>query len=158
MEFIIKRATFEDLEFVKKLWFHPAVYPYINDDLSLGEEINFEVIIGIEKMYLLIAILGGEKIGFFFFHPWNSITFEVHTVILPEYRGKNAILVAQKAKEWFFENTVCRKIMTQVPFFNMPAYALAKKAGFKIEGINENSFLRNGKLYDQYIMGLKKEN
>ncbi len=156
---MIKRATTEDIESLKNIWSHPEIAPYIRDDLTPKMEIDFKPLVSNPLLYFLMAITeSGDKAGCFFVHPWNSICFEVHTLILPEFRGKVAITLGKEAIEWGFTETLCTKIVTQVPTWNRKAYAFALRVGFKIEGNNKSSFLWKGKLYDQYFMGKIKEN
>ena len=86
----------------------------------------------------------------------NSTLAEFHTCIAPDYRGKVAIEIANKAKAFVFEETPIIKLITHVPVYNFPAYALAKKIGMEIIGINKQSIIKDGKIYDQYIFGLSK--
>ena len=149
-----------DVDFIKKVINHPQIAPFIRDDGTPKDlNINYEKVVTDRNLFFLIMINDKmEKCGYFFFHPWNSFCFEVHTLILPEYRGEEASKFCEEGATWIFNETQCRKIVTQVPTWNNRAYALAKKAGMKTEGMNEASFLWHGKLYDQYLMGIKKEN
>ncbi len=147
------------MDFINYTFDHPDIQPFLNDDLSIGQRTDPKPILNLKNNLALFLIpeCDGEKIGFFFFHQWNSICYEVHSAILPEYRGSISIEAAIKAKDWMFSNTVCMKIVTHVPFFNRRAYALIVRMGGKVEGVNERSFLNKGILYDQYIFGIKKE-
>lgn len=87
----------------------------------------------------------------------NCRCYEVHTCILPEYRGKKAIEIGKQGLEWIFNNTPCLKIITHVPECNPKAFVYARKCGFKQEGINRRSFMKYGILQDQYVLGICKE-
>jgi hypothetical protein len=98
------------------------------------------------------------KVGCLFLLTQNSLTFsELHTMIVPESRGIEAIEAGKNAATWYFKNTTCLKIITLIPEFNRPARIFAKKFGFEDNGNNTKSFLRDGILYDQHIYGLEKE-
>lgn len=56
--------------------------------------------------------------------------YEVHSMFLPEVRGAQVAEFLQKALAYVFSETDCRRILTQLPDGNVPARALARKAGF----------------------------
>ena len=153
---MIQRAGIGDLGYIQSVLKHEGIYPHIVDDLSPRVE-ELDVSCLLERWYFLIPVIEAARIGLFIFHPWNSVTYEVHSMILPEHRGKKAIVAGKEAVEYMFTQTPCRKIVTHVPAYNMPAYALARRVGLEVEGINRRSFLKNGRLYDQYILGICKE-
>jgi len=157
---MIKRATIEDRSFLDSVWNHPDIQPFILDDYARKESrsMDWNAFFSMPVVYFLIPISEQEKkMGCFFIYPWNSICFEVHSLILPEFRGNGLVGYVKEGIKWMVGNTNCRKLVTQVPTFNRRAYAFAVKSGFSIEGTNKSSFLRNGKLYDQYLFGLKLE-
>lgn len=85
----------------------------------------------------------------------NGITGSVHIATIPEMKGR-AYKFAEEAKEWVFKNTQYMKIVAMVPVFNNLTINLAKRVGFKEEGVLKKSFLKNWKLHDQLILGLSK--
>jgi len=146
--------------FLDSLWNHPEIRPFILDDYARKENLSmsWKILLSTPLIYFLIPISDeGEKMGCFFIHPWNSICFEIHSLILPEFRGKKLMGCVEEGIKWMKKNTNCRKLVTHVPTFNRKAYAFAVRCGFSIEGTNKSSFLRDGKLYDQYLFGLKLE-
>lgn len=125
---------------------HPKVYPYISDDGSANVE-DFQVI---ESDHIIYLLWEG---GVFSLVPFNCITYEVHTCILPEYQGKS-LEYARAGTKWMFENTSCQKIITHVPEYNKRAYVFAKKSGMEFEGTSKKAFLKNGKLHDLHKLGI----
>ncbi len=147
----------ENSSFLDSVWDHPDIRPFILDDYARKENQNmsWEILLSTPLIYFLIPISDQEEMmGCFFIHPWNSICFEAHSLILPEFRGNGLIRYAKEVIKWMKGNTNCRKLITHVPTFNRRAYALAVRSGFSIEGTNKSSFLRDGKLYDQHLFGL----
>jgi len=135
-----------DYKRIREIATHPEIYPYVSDDGSPPPE-EYEPVQSDEFYYLMF------EGGFFLFHPLNYITVEVHTCILPEWRGRS-IKYARRAIAWMFRNTQYRKIVTHVPEYNRKALAYAQKAGMRIEGVNRKSFMKNGVIYDQYLLGV----
>lgn len=150
----IRRATVEDIEFIKKVYGCPDMWYWLGDDNTPPlESIDITPLISSPAFFFLIP----GVTGVFMFHQWNSITFEMHSAVLPEYRGKCAMEGARLAGMWMFGNTPCRKIVTLVPKTNVRAMYLARRGGMKQEGIITKSFLKDGKYVDQYLYGICKE-
>jgi len=60
--------------------------------------------------------------------------------------------------KWYIKNSsdAMQKINAKVPTYNEGAYKLALKLGFVDEGKCRLSFPKNGKLHDQHILGITK--
>ena len=154
----IRRADLSDLEFVLKVIDHPDVYNISSDDgIYQITQDNVELFLQNDLVHIIIPTLDEEDMGFFLFIQVNIVTVELHTCILPEYRGIKVVEAAQLVKDYIFNQAGYRKIVTQVPWYNKSAIFMALRCGFKKEGINKQSFLKDGILFDQYYMGLCKE-
>ena len=97
------------------------------------------------------------EFGVFLFERKNFVTFECHTALLPISRGK-AVDIGKQALQWAWDNTPALRIITSVPETNPLALRMAQKSGFVQYGLNINSFCKNGKLYDQTLLGINKIN
>lgn len=107
------------------------------------------------EFYFMIAIKDEKVIGLFFFRKNNYIMVDVHVAIVEKYRGKDAVLAAKIAFNMIF----CygfRKIQAYVPSFNLPAYYFAKMTGMMDEGKSKGSFMKDGILHDQFILGISE--
>jgi len=147
----IKRT--HDMQFVKEVMTHPRIWKWISDD---GCSVETFDPVDSDKLYWLTPV-GESRMGVFFVHPHNTVTYEIHTAILPEYWGNGSDLAAIEVLKWIFSNTPCQKLITHVPQNNPFALRFAKFAGLQIEGINRKSFMKNGQLLDQYLLGISKE-
>ncbi len=148
------RCTLEDLERVHGIVRHPDVYPELCDDGCPPAELaDFGPLLANGASYFLMP---GEGILFMGLMV-NHATWEVHTAVVPERRGKWAVEGARDAANWMFEHTPCRKLITRVPSFNRKALAFALMVGMKREGVDRKSFLKSGTLYDQEFLGIVKE-
>lgn len=151
---IIKRATVEDAGFIRDVYGYPDIWDEITDDgIESIDTINIEQALTQPHLYFFTPF----HTGVFFFHPWNTITYEMHSAVLPEYRGNQALEGATLSACWMFANTPCRKIVTLIRKGNYRARALAHKGGMVQEGMLNKSFLRHGKAHDQYIYAVCKE-
>lgn len=93
--------------------------------------------------------------GVFMAHQINAITWETHCALLPVAWGY-ASLAAEYARDWMFENTTCMRLIASIVEDNHLAIRMAKRAGFVQYGLNKNSFLRNGKLHNEVLLGVSE--
>ena len=149
----IERTT--DPELIRYVITHESIYSHVADDGSAARD-DYEPVIA-DQIYWLAIRDGQQVAGLFMVHPWNSATVEIHTCILPPWRGIKAREAASLVLAWIFNKTAFQKVVTHVPAPNRLAKKLALDAGFSIEGVNRKSFLKNGQLFDQAILGITKE-
>lgn len=100
---------------------------------------------------------GHECAGVFFVVRHSVILYEVHTAILPAYRGALASRAALRLLDRLFDATPCRKLTTLVPATNRPAARFARQAGLRYQGTLTASFLKDGVLHDQEILGITRD-
>lgn len=140
-----------DLNFIRECMTAPHVWRVGSDDGMAGIDPKLLFI----KLDGKIFVKTGEY-GLFVGEARNSITYEVHTFLLPNARGK-AVEIAKAAMQWLFNNSNCLRITTTVPDYNKLAIRLSLKSGMELIGINKKSFLKDGVLYDQQLFGISKE-
>lgn len=145
-----------DMDLVRRIVTHPAIYPHISDDGSpaAGDYLPPE---GPGIYYLTPISDDGEVAGVFILHAHNSVTCEIHTCILPGHRGHSSVRYGREALRWMIDNTPHQKIITHVPAYNRVALALARRVGMVEEGVNRASFLKRGRLYNQTLLGITQE-
>ena len=127
---------------------------WVADDGSGAKE-DFAPVLGEGLKYVLIEDRRPRAV--FFYHVRNAITYEVHTCPFHGFRGPEAVAGARLSLGWMFDNTPCRKVITHVPSDNRLAYEFAKRAGMVDEGVNRLSFLKDGQLLDQNVLGITSE-
>jgi RimJ/RimL family protein N-acetyltransferase len=142
----------DDEETIRKIVTHDAVWTHVTDDFSVKED--YKPPIG---GVIWLEVLDGGSLGAYMFHPHNFVTYEIHTCLFPAARGAKAMQACAMAFDWIFANTPCRKIITQVPKNNHLALSYAKRCGLVVEGVNRQSFMKNGQLLDQTNLGITKE-
>ena len=139
-----------DYDFIKEVCTNPMVWPHISDDNCAIDEFTPS-----DSMIYLMVEDEGEGMGFFGLSAINTICYEIHTTMLPKAWGKT-LRYTKEVLDWIFTNTVCLKVVTFVPETNKKALNLALKTGLKIEGFIEKSFLKNGSLIGQHVLGINK--
>lgn len=140
-----------DLNVINYVLKHPKIKDYVEDDLSGNVEYFIH-----DKLYYLAAYEGDIIAGMFIFHPLNTVTVGAHSAVLPGFYGKKAREAGKLAIKWIFDNTRFMKINGSTPINNKLALKFNEDLGFKSEGINKKSYLKNGELYDQIYFGLER--
>lgn len=154
---MIRRLTQQyDVEEIADVMRGPDMWDSITDDSSVFNLDHLSALIRIPSVYFLVPVINGVRVGIFFFHPHNSITFEIHSMVKQENRGELTCMGVVEAGIWMFDNTKCLKIVTQVPEGNIRAKYLARRMGMTMEGVNRKSLMKNGKLLDQTWYGVCK--
>lgn len=133
---------------------HPSVYGNISDDGS-PQPNEFDISNVVKNNYILF--ISPNEFTVFMLLPVNNVTYDLHTCILPQGRGKLAFKAVKQMLSYVFENTKCQKIIGKVPEYNKPAMAFILRSGFKKEGYSDKSYLKDGFLYGQYFVGINKE-
>ncbi len=153
-----ERST--DYELIRKIITHPKIYRHLVDDNSPAREnyypIEDEVVWYIVVREIFPDAEPQEILGLWMLHPHNSICWEIHTALLPNAWGDRADRAGRMVFEWIWENTPCRRLITNVPSSNRLALHYAVRAGMKIWGVNEASFLKDGILRDQVCLGFTR--
>jgi hypothetical protein len=133
---------------------HPEVAPWTTDDLTpIPSDETYRSILELPQVYALMP----NEMSVFMLFPRNAVCSEVHTSILPEGRGKEGLDAAKRTIAWIWENTPIVKVISFVPSCNRPAILFALQAGLRKEGLIKKSFLKNGILYDEILVGISKE-
>ena len=95
--------------------------------------------------------------GFVLASPLSNTMADVHVMIRPEYWGwAGNVELGKLAVQWLWDNTTYKKLVACIPVSDKQVFRYACRVGFKREGVNRASFLRNGELLDQYYMGLQR--
>lgn len=140
-----------DMRTVAAILSHPAILPHVRDDDVLScEPVDHEA-------FYWMLVDDGKPAGVFLVHAHNSACYEMHTAMLPRTWGDQAASAAQMLLAWAFTATSCRKMITAVPAYNRAALRFAKAGGMVQEGVNRQSYLHNGALIDQIMLGITKQ-
>lgn len=144
----------KDWEAVRGILGHPAVFPHITDDFSEPiEKWSFE---RREDAWFVLAKDDEETLGLWVFVPKNAICWEAHTCLLPNARGPRGAEAAKSVLAWIWENTPCLRVVGEIPIYNHMSAKFAVRAGMYKFGINSRSCIKNGRLYDQVLVGISK--
>ena len=87
-----------DSDFIKRVMTNRRIWPHISDDFAPPPD-QFEPVMA-PGIYYLAPEHDGQRVGVFMYMPHSTILFEVHTCILPLYRGGPAIKAARNSLAW----------------------------------------------------------
>lgn len=104
-----------------------------------------------------VALTDDKLIGFYRIHALNTITYQIHAFILPEFRKKYAKQSGELILHWCLDMLEFNKLVAEIPFKYENVYRFTKSMGFKDEGINRQSFLKDGKIWDAHRLGITRE-
>jgi len=98
-----------------------------------------------------------ETCGIWMVELRNGISLEVHPMVPKRFRGKIAYKGAKEFFAWVTRNTHYEKVNAEIAtcFPNVKMFAL--QLGFKAEGTIRQSFKKNDKIHDQWILGITRK-
>jgi len=138
-----------DLELVRSIITHPSCFPSVSDDNCRAEEFRPSA----DPRIIYLLAMKASPLGIFMLVPESEVCLEIHTCLLPHAWGPTAREVARLAETWIWSNTTCKRLITKVPEFNQTALKYALQGGMLIYGFNPASFLHEGRLRAQFLLG-----
>jgi len=103
-----------------------------------------------------VEILLDETLGLYRIHQLTSVCYQIHAFILPEHRD-HAKESGRVILQWCLDYLTFNKLIAEIPKKYENVYHFTKNQGFKDEGVNRQSFLKDGKLWDTWRLGILKE-
>jgi RimJ/RimL family protein N-acetyltransferase len=152
---MIRFERTHDLALIRRVMTDPSVYARISDD-GCPDAPQFEAADNPALWYVAVHDGSDELLGLFLFVPQNAVCWEVHTALLPLAYGPRAARAGSGVISWVWANTPCRRLMTNVPAYNRLALRYAERAGLTQFGLNPGSYLKNGVLFDQILLGVSR--
>lgn len=148
---IVKRT--HDLSVISDVAFHPEIICDLLEDgqtiADCGFDTNKDCYLSVTNKGILIAVYSLK--------PLTKTTIEIHPMVIPEYRkhGNESI---RSVFEWILNNCnkSVKKVTAQFPSKSKNIERFAIHNGFKIEGVNRLSFMKNNKLVDQTMVGITR--
>lgn len=130
----------EDPSRIETTMRHPSIYPHISDDRAwdwpdFSEALKQEVLLGLAVMD------GEEQVGCFMLARHDGIV-SLHTMLLPQCRGKRGREACDRMREWLLANTYIETLFTHY-YSNRPHVgAFARTYGFREDGHVEDVTIR----------------
>jgi RimJ/RimL family protein N-acetyltransferase len=99
----------------------------------------------------------GVLVGLFWLHHVNNSSIQIHAHVKKEYREEYSFKCGKEIIKYFAKNFKSyNKLIAEIPVIYQDVIKFTLKFGFKFEGTNRKSVLKNGELLDQNRYGLLK--
>ncbi len=107
--------------------------------------------------HIFLSVKAEDKlIGIVSTHPFRD-GYEIHPIILDEYRIKYAHVAIGRAIEWVYKHKDTEIVYTQIPALYKAMLNFAMKRGFEVvEIIKGGRHHNNGNHYDLWVLALEK--
>lgn len=153
MDIDLKAERTYDLKIIESVAFNKEI---IGDLLEDGQTIND---CGFDTEYdcYLTVKLKDELIAIYILKPKSLTVLDIHPMVIPEYRKRYCNKSLRCVFKWILDNCTVQKVVAQFPSTSKNIERFAVHNGFKKEGINRLSFMKNGELIDQVMVGITRK-
>jgi hypothetical protein len=141
-----------DYSLIRQILTDPDLYGRMGDDF-LPPRKDFLVNTHPAIWYVLV-VEGCKLLGMFGFFPENEICWAAHVALFRGIHPRVTHQAGEEIVEWLWRNTSCERLIASVPLSNPAAVRFGLRAmGLVRYGVNPRSFLKNGILQSQILMG-----
>jgi len=139
-----------DPELVKSILTRPEIYETIAEEGSGAFEPDMD-------RNVWLAMLVPEIVGIYQIERINGITAQIHANVLPEYRKRYSKDTGWAALGWVMDNLPeIHKLIAVIPVIYPNVRDFTCSFGFVEEGLNRQSYQKNGAIHDQWILGITR--
>lgn len=142
------------MEYIKEVMYSDEMWERCSNDYSVKSG-------AVEKMgcIWLKCYRDGKAVGLATIRVYDEISVSIHIHIPKENRGRHTIEIGRDILKWVKEHAKgkLKKLTTSIPVIYKDVIRFAHYLGFKDEGINRKSIMKNGKLIDKLNLGLMIE-
>ncbi len=111
----------------------------------------------LNEYWVLMLTETDQIAGVYRLHEVAGKVFEIHAHMIPAFRNDYAKESGSVILDWCLKNLDFVKINATIPQKYKNVYHFTKSFGFKDEGVDRNSYIKDGKLYGRYRLGITKE-
>ena len=151
----VKFERTNDMELVAQIARHSKIYPASSDDYAPPPHEWSPL--QHESIWHVLVSEGKELLGMFVFVPESRICWRIHVCLLPCAYGERTARAGRGVTRWIFENSPVLRLTGSIPEYNRLAIRFARLSGWKEFGVNKLSHMKDGKLHDQLLFGISKE-
>jgi RimJ/RimL family protein N-acetyltransferase len=143
-------------ELLRSVILQPRLWKAISEDGSIGPDQYYP---DMESIYAIALTHEDALHGFVLGREYTDSVSEIHIAIAPDYWGhEHNVELGKMGTTALFEQTGAQKLVASIPVDDKEVLRFAQRVGFQREGVNKQSFRRDGQLLDQYYVGLTREN
>lgn len=138
------------------LWREMRQYRSLFNDLTRGDWNNFcAVMLSPDSFWLEVVDPTEEVVGLIY---WTNLSqvidAEAHVVFFDRKPAEKVELCKEAAKYFFLHNAQCHRMTATLPVIYHASIRLARKIGFRQEGVKRKSQLMGNQYVDEVIFGL----
>ena len=144
-------SRIHDAKVVKSILLRPEILATIAEDGAADVEPDME-----RNIWLLMKS-GETEVGLYQIERINGITAQIHANVLPEHRKPHSKATGTAALDWVMMHLPeIHKIIAVIPVLYPNVRDFTLSFGFQVEGVNRQSYLKNGTIHDQWILGITR--
>ena len=142
-----------DAEIIEGLMRMPDIWATVAEDGQNPDDFKADC----EGECWLLMMDGENFVGAYNLHSHNSVTVEIHAHVLPTHRKQYSYATGIAALQWVTDNTNYQKVVAVIPTIYENVKRFTCSFGFQEEGINRKSYLKNGEIVDQWLLGITRD-
>lgn len=142
-----------DTEIIEGLMRMPDLWATIAEDGQNPDDYKADC----EGECWLLMMNDTDFIGAYNLHAHNSVTVQIHAHVISAHRKQYSYETGMAALQWIIDNTEYQKVVAIIPTIYENVKRFTCSFGFQEEGINRQSYLKNGELVDQYLLGITRD-
>ncbi len=117
-----------------------------------------QIVINTEKECWLKIEVKEKIIGVYRLEHLSSVCIQIHAYVLPKHRKEHSFKSGIEVLRWIFEEYPCyKKVVAVVPVLYPNVKNFCVSQGFREEGCNRLSHLKEGSLHDQTLLGITRD-
>jgi hypothetical protein len=148
-----RQSEESDIDYIKSVLVDDdEMWERSSDDYSIR---NDDFIKNRDVMWL-IAMKGDISLGVLSINAASNVVLNIHIHIPKQHRSLNSNAIGVNGLRWIKDNSIekFKKINTKIPVIYKDVIRFAHSIGFKDEGIDRLSVMKNGKLIDRLNLGI----
>lgn len=141
----------QDTDFMNRMVNHPSIYPFIRDD-SINGFVDCAVLDDSNSRRLRLLVDGREA-GFALLMRRDD-GYELHSGMLPEFRGRTAIAAGRAVIDWVTKQNLCDRLTTWAWANARHVLMVTRVLGFKEEARDDWPNPVNGQHVQRVLFSL----
>jgi len=141
-----------DVDLIEGVMRSPEIFAVTAEDGARLEDVTADPV---GECWLQVVDEDGAVVALYNFHARNSVTVEIHAHVMPYFRKRYSYETGILALTWLRDNAGrYKKVVAQIPAVYGNVIAFVKRFGFREEGVNRLSYVKDGVLMDQMLFGM----
>ena len=107
----------------------------------------------------LMMTSNNNLIAVYYVHWISAACCQIHAHVIPRWRKTiDSLQTGKEALRWIYRHLPkCQKVIAWVPSLYENVRAYCELHRMRVEGVNRMSVLRHGDIYDDYLLGITRD-